>query len=67
MWRMAGCLLMEMFSHALAQASLEKASRWRGQMPEEVIQQCLSSMVQVPHLPGRYLENTDHLKKGVNP
>ena len=35
--------------------------------PIVVQRQCLLPMIQVLHLPGRYLENTDHLEKGVNP
>ena len=35
--------------------------------PIVVQRQCLPPMIQVLHLSGRYLENTDHLEKGVNP
>ena len=35
--------------------------------PIVVQRSCLPPMIQVLHLPGRYLENTDHLEKGVNP
>jgi len=72
MWWIVGLLLMGVFGRALAQDNPGEVSRCARitlefHTPIIVQQQCLPPMIQVLHLAGRYLENTDHLEKGVNP
>ena len=67
-----GLLLMGVFGRALVQDNPGKASRGvrialECHTPIIVQRLCLPPMIQVLHLLGRYLENTEHLEKGVNP
>ena len=70
-WWIVGLLLMGVFGRALAQDNPGEASRGvqialECHTPIIVQRQCLPPMIQVLHLLGRYLENTEHLEKGVN-
>src|SRR5262245_53397370 len=82
-WWIVGLLLMGVFGRALAQdnarhhgpiAQGRKGDRvaedgWQRMAADTHRShgQCLPPTIQVLHLPSRYLENTDHLEKGVNP